>query len=138
MRNSLFFSFFFELNSAYAIDQILLDEKTKIIALEFNKKNLNYVGRIENLNTKLFKSLKKKYLFLSLNVEKTFDFDRMYELLDRSAIIFFFKNRRFLIDYGSGNNNKIDNFLHRNLNIVEILEKIGNKIHHGKINVSVF
>jgi hypothetical protein len=116
------------LNSAYILDQILLDENEKIILIWFYIKN-------KPKNHFLFPKLdflNKNSIFFFINRKRIFDFDLMYELHSDSENIFFYKNKRILIDSGTGNNNKIKSLNFDKKNIKLYLEKMYMALKKGK------
>ena len=117
-----------DLESAYILDQILLDENEKIILINFRKKN----NALNIFCKKILKNYRKSFIFLAINREIIFDFDMMYELFFVSENIFFYKNKRIFIDLGTGNNNKIKNLNFEKKNFALWLEKIFLGIKKGK------
>lgn len=52
------------------------------------------------------------------------DFNQMYELYDRITVMFFFRNKHMMCDFGTGNNNKMNFLLENSEEIVDIVEEI--------------
>jgi hypothetical protein len=119
------------INSAYIFDQLLMDENEKIILACFYMKNKEKkFFPFTTLN--LFS---KNSIFIFVNREKIFDFDLMYELHFDSENMLFYKNKKILIDSGTGNNNKIKNLnFEKKKNIRLFLEKMYTGLKKGKNN----
>ena len=52
------------------------------------------------------------------------DFKQMYELYDPMTIMFFFRNKHMMCDFGTGNNNKLNWVLEDKQELVDIIETI--------------
>ena len=52
------------------------------------------------------------------------DFKQMYELYDPMTIMFFFRNKHMMCDFGTGNNNKLNWVLEDKQELVDIVETV--------------
>lgn len=52
------------------------------------------------------------------------DFNQMYELYDPMTIMFFYRNKHMMCDFGTGNNNKLNWVLEDKQELIDILETI--------------
>src|SRR5579875_1992405 len=52
------------------------------------------------------------------------DFNAMYELYDPCSIMFFFRNKHMMCDFGTGNNNKLNWVLEDKQELIDIIETI--------------
>lgn len=52
------------------------------------------------------------------------DFNAMYELYDPCAIMFFFRNKHIMCDFGTGNNNKLNWVLEDKQELIDIIETV--------------
>lgn len=52
------------------------------------------------------------------------DFNDMYELYDPMTIMFFYRNKHMMCDFGTGNNNKLNWVLEDKQELIDILETI--------------
>nr|UXY87902.1 DIM1 family protein [Cryptomonas curvata] len=94
--------------SEYSTDQAILDESSKIICLnfQFDFFFLDFFKKF--FGNKKKATMLKNIIVYCLNANKIKGYNQMYELFQRDAIIFFFRNKRILIDINSGNNNKME------------------------------
>jgi hypothetical protein len=121
-----------KLNNEYAVDQLLLDQRKKVVIIYFGHPR----NSIRENNFKLFEKGVEKYskyfdLYYFEN-NKGIDFNRMYELCELQELIFFFKNHILKIDSESGNNNKLDISRLDSEKIFFLFEKIYFNIIKGK------
>ncbi len=94
--------------SDYAIDQALLDEDGKIVILKFGWSEDFENSKFYSKLIKVISKLRKFFIFYFIDTKKVVGFNLMYEVFRNPAFIFFFKNKKILIDHGTGNNNKIE------------------------------
>ena len=52
------------------------------------------------------------------------DFKQMYELYDPVTLMFFFRNKHMMCDFGTGNNNKLNWVLEDKQELIDIIETI--------------
>ncbi len=124
--------------SEYSNDQLILDEENRILCinfeLDFNFLFLNLYKKISHDNN----LVKKHFIFYSLNTKAIKGYNQMYELFESSSMIFFFKNKRIMIDNNSGNNNKIENFLTKSHYFNYFYQNIVLKVKKGKNTIFLF
>jgi DIM1 family U5 snRNP protein len=60
------------------------------------------------------------------------DFNTMYELYDSCTVMFFFRNRHIMVDFGTGNNNKMNWALKTKQEMIDILETVYRGARKGK------
>lgn len=56
----------------------------------------------------------------------------MYELYDKCTVMFFFRNKHMMCDFGTGNNNKINWVLDNKDEMIDILEVIYKGARKGR------
>ena len=60
------------------------------------------------------------------------DFNTMYELYDACTTMFFYRNRHIMVDFGTGNNNKMIWALKNKQEMIDILETVYRGASKGK------
>jgi DIM1 family U5 snRNP protein len=60
------------------------------------------------------------------------DFNKMYEIYDPMTIMFFYRNRHMMVDFGTGNNNKINWVLDDKQELIDIIETVYRGARKGK------
>lgn len=58
------------------------------------------------------------------DIDEVPDFNTMYELYDPMTIMFFFRNKHMMCDFGTGNNNKLNWVLEDKQELLDIIETI--------------
>jgi DIM1 family U5 snRNP protein len=60
------------------------------------------------------------------------DFNGMYELYDACTVMFFWRNKHIQVDFGTGNNNKINFEIQDRQELVDIMEVVYKAASKGK------
>ncbi|MCJ1311966.1 U4/U6-U5 snRNP complex subunit dib1 [Agyrium rufum] len=60
------------------------------------------------------------------------DFNQMYELYDGVTVMFFFRNKHMMCDFGTGNNNKLNFEIDDKQEFIDILETIYKGARKGR------
>lgn len=58
------------------------------------------------------------------DIDEVPDFNSMYELYDTMTIMFFYRNKHMMCDFGTGNNNKLNWVLEDKQELIDIIETI--------------
>lgn len=58
------------------------------------------------------------------DIDQVPDFNKMYELYDPVTVMFFFRNKHMMCDFGTGNNNKMNWVLEDKQELIDIIETI--------------
>ncbi len=66
------------------------------------------------------------------DIDEVPDFNQMYELYDPMTIMFFFRNKHMMCDFGTGNNNKLNFLLDEQQELIDIIEVIYRGARKGK------
>lgn len=60
------------------------------------------------------------------------DFNAMYEIYDECTVMFFWRNKHIQVDFGTGNNNKINFKISSKDELVDIIETVYRGASKGK------
>lgn len=66
------------------------------------------------------------------NVQQVPDFNAMYEIYDPCTVMFFWRNRHMQVDFGTGNNNKINFAIGDKQELIDIVEAVYRGASKGK------
>jgi hypothetical protein len=126
-----------QIKSEYSMDQIILDEEEKIICIRFVVDDIYLISVLKKLsycNSKLTQCI----CIYSINTQIIDGYNQMYQLFGTPVIIFFFKNKRILIDNSSGNNNKMKMKILESNNFLKICEFVLYNTKRGKQALFLF
>ncbi|KAB8342771.1 hypothetical protein FH972_022369 [Carpinus fangiana] len=96
------------LRTGWHVDQAIMSEEERLVVIRFG-----IAERVKNFAV--------VYL---CDLDEVPDFNQMYELYDPLTIMFFFRNKHMMCDFGTGNNNKLNWLLEDKQELIDILETI--------------
>lgn len=129
------------LPSAWHVDQAIMSEDERLVVIRFGNmhvkkieggledeadvKRLRDIMRQDEILAKIAKPVSNFAVIYTCDLHEVPDFNGMYELWDgKSTIMFFFRNKHMMCDFGTGNNNKIDWVLEDKQELIDICEVI--------------
>lgn len=125
------------LRKAWYVDQAILTEEDRLVVIRFgDNRSPEKSGGQNTAETKqevdaqdeVLRKIAPKVVNFAViytcNQNKVKDFNEMYELYDPLTIMFFFRNKHMMCDFGTGNNNKINWLLEDKQELIDIIETI--------------
>ena len=93
-----------------------------------------YTGGIEanHWTTGIADKVKNFAVIYLCDIDEVPDFNKMYELYDAVTIMFFFRNKHMMCDFGTGNNNKLNWVLEDKQELIDIIETIYKGARKGR------
>ncbi|KAH7398278.1 thioredoxin-like protein-like protein 4A [Pyrenochaeta sp. MPI-SDFR-AT-0127] len=120
------------LPSAWHVDQAILSEETRIVCLRFGSDtDADCIAMDEHLY-KIADKVKNFAVIYVVNNRDVPDFNAMYELYDPCTVMFFWRNKHIQVDFGTGNNNKINFAIGDKQEVIDILEAVYRSASKGK------
>ncbi|RAR15206.1 mitosis protein dim1 [Stemphylium lycopersici] len=117
---------------AWHVDQAILSEDERIICLRFgNDANPECMDMDEKLY-KIADAVKDWAVIYVVDNEQIPDFNAMYEIYDACTVMFFWRNKHMQVDFGTGNNNKINFAIGAKQELIDILEAVYRGASKGK------
>ena len=115
-----------DLTNAFQVDQAILHEPSKLVVIRFGDHNDPLCKRQDDVLDKCARRTHAWCVFYKCDNRPGHvpDFNQMYELYDRVTVMFFFRNKQMMCDFGTGNNNKINWCLDDGREMVDILEVV--------------
>nr|UXY87407.1 DIM1 family protein [Cryptomonas sp.] len=126
------------INSVYGIDQAILDEEEKILCIVFQNSLNVQVLKFKKMILKFHNIINRYVVVYYTNTKLANGYDLMYELFKVYSVIFFFRNKRIIIDTNTGNNNKLENLFLNSSKFIKYCEIIFWNINKGKNAVYLF
>jgi DIM1 family U5 snRNP protein len=148
--------FLTHLPSAWHVDQAILSEESRLVVLRFgNDANPECMSMVRHLpftflplpnptfsanplttqDENLFKLspiVKSFAVIYTVDTTLITDFNAMYELYDPCTVMFFWRNKHIQVDFGTGNNNKINFPISEKQELVDIMEVAYRAASKGK------
>lgn len=120
------------LHSAWDVDRTIILEEEKIVIIRFGSDDNPSCVKMDKI---LYKAEYEISLFASIylvDVKEVPEFNTLYELYDPCSVIFFYRNKRIQVDFGTGDNNKLNFPLDDVQEFIDIVEVVYEGASKGK------
>lgn len=112
------------LNSGWHVDQAILSEEERLVVVRFGRDWDKACMQQDEVLYKIADKVKSFAVVYVCDIDQVPDFNQMYELYDPCTIMFFFRNKHIMCDFGTGNNNKLNWVLEDKQELIDIIETI--------------
>ncbi|KAL4785642.1 mitosis protein DIM1-domain-containing protein [Aspergillus varians] len=139
------------LGTAWHVDQAILSEEDRLVVIRFGRdhdvdckfhpgffcvyvRDANFPPgmRQDEVLFKLAERVKNFAVIYLCDIDQVPEFNTMYELFDPMTIMFFFRNKHIMCDFGTGNNNKLNWVLEDKQELIDIIETIYKGARKGR------
>ena len=120
------------LENGWEVDQAILQEEDRVVCIRFGHDADKTCMQNDEILVKCAETVQKFAVFYVVDISQVPDFNTMYELYDACTIMFFFRNRHIMVDFGTGNNNKMIWGLDDKQELIDILEVVYRGASKGK------
>ena len=120
------------LHTGWHVDQAILSEDERLVIIRFGR---DYERECMITDEVLFSIAEKVKNFATIylcDIDEVPDFNNMYELYDPFTIMFFYRNKHMMCDFGTGDNNKLNFLITDKQEMIDIIETIYRGAHKGK------
>lgn len=112
------------LKSGWHVDQAILSEEDRLVVIRFGKDGNPDCMRQDDVLSRIATAVQNFAVIYLCDNEEVPDFNGMYELYDPMTLMFFFRNKHMMCDFGTGNNNKLNWVLEDKQELIDIIETI--------------
>ena len=120
------------LNNGWEVDQAILSEEVRVVCIRFGTDADKTCMEMDEIFVKCAEAVQQFAKFYVVDTTEVSDFNTMYELYDACTVMFFFRNRHIMVDFGTGNNNKMIWALEDKQELIDILEVVYRGASKGK------
>ena len=120
------------LNNGWEVDQAILSEEDRVVCIRFGTDADKTCMEMDEIFVKCAEAVQQFAKFYVVDTTEVSDFNTMYELYDACTVMFFFRNRHIMVDFGTGNNNKMIWALEDKQELIDILEVVYRGASKGK------
>ncbi|EMD69816.1 hypothetical protein COCSADRAFT_75939 [Bipolaris sorokiniana ND90Pr] len=120
------------LPSAWHVDQAIITEERRIVCLRFGSDADPTCMDMDEKLYKIVEKVKDWVVIYLVDNQLVPDFNAMYEIYDPCTVMFFWRNKHIQVDFGTGNNNKINFPISDKQELVDILETVYRGASKGK------
>jgi DIM1 family U5 snRNP protein len=130
-------SFFLpHLRTGWHVDQAILSEEDRIVIIRFGREQQPECMVIDEILYQISEKIKNFAVPYLCNLDQVPDFNQMYELdqdpTEPFTIMFFYRNKHMMCDFGTGNNNKLNFPINDKQELIDIIETIYRGAKKGK------
>ncbi|KAK6499781.1 U4/U6-U5 snRNP complex subunit dib1 [Arthrobotrys musiformis] len=112
------------LKTGWHVDQAIMSEEERLVVIRFGQSAQKECMKQDEALYKIAERVKNFAVIYLCDIDEVPDFNAMYELYDVSAVMFFFRNKHMMCDFGTGNNNKMNWVLEDKQELIDIIETI--------------
>ncbi|KAJ9662937.1 Dimethyladenosine transferase [Neophaeococcomyces mojaviensis] len=125
-----------ELETAWHVDQACMSEDERVVVIRFGNPAKSKVMEQDEILYKIADKIRNFAVIYTCNNDIVKDFNQMYELYDEMTVMFFWRNKHMMCDFGTGNNNKLNFVINDKQELIDIIEVIyrGAKKGRGLVN----
>ena len=120
------------LDNGWEVDQAILLEEDRVVCIRFGTDANELCMQMDEMFVKCAEAVQNFAVFYVVDITQVPDFSTMYELYDPMTVMFFFRNRHIMVDFGTGNNNKMTWTLEDKQELIDILEVVYRGASKGK------
>jgi DIM1 family U5 snRNP protein len=129
------------LKTGWHVDQAIMSEEDRLVVIRFGRDwdpdcmrqdevlyrefiSLDTHHIASNIMLGIADKVKNFAVIYLCDIDQVPDFNKMYELYDPVTVMFFFRNKHMMCDFGTGNNNKMNWVLEDKQELIDIIETI--------------
>ncbi|KAK6332392.1 U4/U6-U5 snRNP complex subunit dib1 [Orbilia brochopaga] len=112
------------LKTGWHVDQAIMSEEERLVVIRFGQDGKAECMAMDEVLYKVADRVKNFAVIYLCDNKEVPDFNTMYELYDDVTIMFFFRNKHMMCDFGTGNNNKLNWVLTDKQELIDIIETI--------------
>ncbi|KAJ5594751.1 uncharacterized protein N7459_000959 [Penicillium hispanicum] len=113
------------LRTAWHVDQAILSEEERLVVIRFGRDHDPDCEPPPSRDSPCCKPAPPDFAVIYLcDIDEVPDFNTMYELYDTMTIMYFYRNKHMMCDFGTGNNNKLNWVLEDKQELIDIIETI--------------
>ena len=120
------------LDNGWEVDQAITTEEERVVVIRFGHDWDPTCMQMDETLYKLAEEVSHFAVIYLVDISQVPDFNTMYELYDPCTVMFFFRNRHIMVDFGTGNNNKLNFLITTKQEIIDIIETVYRGAKKGK------
>src|SRR5574343_403875 len=110
------------LYDGWEVDQAILQETNKLVVIRFVHDGNRSCMQMDEILYQIAFSVQIFAVIYLVDITQVPDFNNMYELFDPFAVMFFYRNKHIMVDFGTGNNNKLNFLIPDKQELIDIFE----------------
>ncbi|KAH0791130.1 thioredoxin-like protein YLS8 [Histomonas meleagridis] len=119
------------LHTGWDVDQAILWEKEKLVVIRFGHDTDSTCMKMDEMLASVAEYLKNFVVIYVVDITEVPYFNTMYELNDPCSTMFFFRNKLVQVDFGTGDNYKMNFLMKTKQEFIDICELIYRTVTRG-------
>ncbi|KAI9817391.1 MAG: U4/U6-U5 snRNP complex subunit dib1 [Phylliscum demangeonii] len=124
--------------TGWHVDQAIMSEEERLVVIRFGRDWDPDCMKQDEVLYRIADRVKNFAVIYVCDLDQVPDFKQMYELYDPVTLMFFFRNKHMMCDFGTGNNNKLNWVLEDKQELIDIVETIYRGAKKGRGSVRRF
>jgi DIM1 family U5 snRNP protein len=120
------------LNSGWEVDCAILSEEDKVVVIRFGHDYDPQCMIMDETLAAISEAVQNFAVIYLVDITKVKCFNSMYELYDPCSVMFFYRNKHIMVDFGTGDNNKLKWPISEKQEIIDIIEVVYKGARKGK------
>lgn len=116
--------FLYNLHSGWYVDQAIVTEEERLVVVRFGRTADRECMLMDEMLASVAEKVRNFVAIYLCDIDEVPDFNDMYELNDNMCLMFFYKNKHMMCDFGTGNNNKMNFLPDDKQELIDIMETI--------------
>lgn len=113
-----------DLPSAWHVDQACMSEDERVVIIRFGDPKNPITWEQDEMLFKIADKIRNFAVIYTCDNTEIKDFNQMYELYDVCTVMFFWRNKHMMCDFGTGNNNKLNFTIKDKQDLIDVVEVI--------------
>ncbi|SCU88211.1 LAMI_0D09208g1_1 [Lachancea mirantina] len=112
------------LQTGWHVDQAIVTEEKRLVVIRFGRDWDKDCMLMDELLYSIAEKVRNFAVIYLCDIDEVPDFNDMYELYDPMTVMFFYRNKHMMCDFGTGNNNKMNFVIDDKQEMIDILETV--------------
>lgn len=114
------------------MDQAIVREEDRLVVIRFGRDADPECLKMDEILYSIADRVRNFAAIYVCDIDEVTAFNQMYELYDPMCVMFFYRNKHMLCDFGTGNNNKLNFPLEDKQEMIDIIETVFRGARKGK------
>ncbi|ODQ66932.1 4A/4B type thioredoxin-like protein [Nadsonia fulvescens var. elongata DSM 6958] len=120
------------LRTGWHVDQAIVTEEERLVVIRFGRDHDPDCMKMDETLYGIADLVRNFAAIYVCDIDEVPDFNQMYELYDPVTVMFFYRNKHMMCDFGTGDNNKMNWVLEDRQEMIDIIEAIYRGARKGK------
>ena len=120
------------LDTGWDVDQAIVNGDDRVIVIRFGRDANTQCMIQDDILANIAEKIKNFASIYLVDIDIVPDFTHMYELYDDCTIMFFYRNKHMMVDFGTGDNNKINWIISNKQELIDIIETVYRGARKGR------